>query len=75
MTGETTTIVIVGASGDLTRRKLVPALFNLAGKRRLPERINIVGYARSPYSDDQFRELMWEEARMFGDLEAAQREE
>ncbi|MFQ5933603.1 MAG: glucose-6-phosphate dehydrogenase, partial [Dehalococcoidia bacterium] len=74
MTGETTTIVVVGASGDLTRRKLIPALFNLACKKRLPERLNIVGYARSPYSDDQFRELMWEGAREFGDL-AAQREE
>ena len=69
---ETSTIVIAGATGDLTRRKLVPALFNLRCKGRLPERLNIVGYARSDYSDDQFRELMREGTREFGDLAAGQ---
>ena len=61
------TIVIVGASGDLTRRKLVPALFNLHRKGRLLERLNIVGFARSDYSDDQFRELMWQGTQEFGE--------
>jgi len=49
------TIVIFGASGDLTQRKLVPALFQLFGKGRLPEETQIVGVARSHLSDDQFR--------------------
>jgi glucose-6-phosphate 1-dehydrogenase len=55
-----TTIVIFGASGDLTSRKLVPALYNLRRKERLPARCNIVGYARRPYTDDEFRRLMRE---------------
>ena len=49
------TIVIFGASGDLTRRKLLPALFNSYRKGRLPERVNIVGFARRPWSHDDFR--------------------
>ena len=51
-----TTIVIFGASGDLARRKLVPALYNLRRKGRLPEHVNIVGFARRPYDDRTFRE-------------------
>lgn len=52
------TIVIFGASGDLTRRKLIPALFNSYRKGRLPERVQIVGFARRPWDDDQFRSLL-----------------
>lgn len=63
----TTTIIIMGATGDLTRRKLIPALFNLHCKGRLPDRLNIVGFARSQYSDDQFRELVWEGTQKFGE--------
>ena len=74
MAEETTTIIIAGATGDLTRRKLVPALFNLRCKRRLPERLNIVGFARSEYSDDQFRERMWEGVQEFGEV-SVQRDE
>ncbi len=50
-----TTIVIFGASGDLTRRKLVPALFHLFRKGQLPGETRVVGFARRPYSDDEFR--------------------
>ncbi len=53
-----TTIVIFGASGDLTRRKLIPALFNSYRKGRLPERFNIVGFARRPWTNDHFRSLL-----------------
>jgi glucose-6-phosphate 1-dehydrogenase len=53
-----TTILIFGASGDLTHRKLVPALYNLYRKGRAPKNLNIVGYARRPFSDDEFREEM-----------------
>jgi glucose-6-phosphate 1-dehydrogenase len=59
-TAQTTTIVIFGASGDLTSRKLVPALYSLMRKGRLPSNLNIVGYARRPYSHDDFRGLMRE---------------
>jgi glucose-6-phosphate 1-dehydrogenase len=53
-----TSIVIFGASGDLTARKLVPALFNQYRKGRLPENFHIVGTARSEISHEQFREKM-----------------
>ena len=74
MAEETTSIVITGATGDLTRRKLLPALFNLRCKGRLPENLNIVGFARSPHSDEGFRELMWQGARELGELTVRQEE-
>jgi glucose-6-phosphate 1-dehydrogenase len=51
-------LVIFGASGDLTSRKLMPALYALAFRRLLPDNFAIVGAARSPESDDEFRERM-----------------
>jgi glucose-6-phosphate 1-dehydrogenase len=48
-------IVIFGASGDLTSRKLIPALASLAGQGRPPEGFSVVGVARRPKSDDAFR--------------------
>ncbi|OGO08312.1 MAG: glucose-6-phosphate dehydrogenase [Chloroflexi bacterium RBG_13_66_10] len=52
---DSTTLVIFGASGDLVRRKLVPALFSLHRKRRLPEGFRLLGFSRTPKSDDMFR--------------------
>ena len=49
-------LVIFGASGDLTQRKLIPSLFNLYCKDRLPSQFNIVGLARTDFSDDDFRD-------------------
>jgi glucose-6-phosphate 1-dehydrogenase len=49
------TLVIFGASGDLTARKLVPALKRLAYHKRLPDEFAVVGVARSPMTDDEFR--------------------
>ncbi|MBX3082619.1 MAG: glucose-6-phosphate dehydrogenase [Anaerolineae bacterium] len=54
----TTTIVIFGASGDLTSRKLIPALYNTAAKNRLPADFQIVGVARRPWSEDDFRKVL-----------------
>ena len=54
------TVVIFGASGDLTRRKLVPAVYSLFSKRLLPERFTIVGLARTEKSNDAFREHLRE---------------
>lgn len=68
MSEGTTTIVIFGASGDLAKRKLVPALFTLAAKNRLDDNVRIVGASRSPMSDDQFRESMWDALQEFRDL-------
>ena len=70
MVHEATTVVIIGASGDLTRRKLLPTLFNLACKGRLPQGLRIVGVSRSLYSDEEFRALIWKGAQEFGDLAA-----
>ncbi len=55
-----TTIVIFGASGDLTWRKLIPALYNNYKKGRLPNCANIVGYARRPYTDETLIEHLRE---------------
>jgi glucose-6-phosphate 1-dehydrogenase len=51
-------IVIFGASGDLTHRKLVPALFELHRQRRLPSEFSVLGCARRPWSDEEFRQRM-----------------
>src|SRR2546423_285154 len=59
------TIVIFGASGDLTARKLVPSLYSLARKDRLPEEARIVGVARSPLAEDEFRAKMKEAVQQF----------
>lgn len=58
-------VVIFGASGDLTRRKLVPALFRLASQRLLPAEFAIVGLSRSALSDDEFRSRMREALTTF----------
>jgi glucose-6-phosphate 1-dehydrogenase len=55
---EPAAMVIFGASGDLTHRKLLPALYSLTRDRLLPPRFAIVGFARRPVSDDAFREEM-----------------
>ena len=58
-------LVIFGASGDLTQRKLIPALYNLALEKRLPERFAVVGYARSEMTDESFRDKMREAVKEF----------
>ncbi|MBC7833851.1 MAG: glucose-6-phosphate dehydrogenase [Phycisphaerales bacterium] len=58
-------LVIFGASGDLTHRKLVPALFELACQGRLPEKLCVLGVSRTEMSDDQFRDKMHESVRKF----------
>jgi len=51
-------LVIFGASGDLTSKKLIPALYSLAFRGLLPEKFGIIGAARSDESDDDFRDRM-----------------
>jgi glucose-6-phosphate 1-dehydrogenase len=63
------TIVILGASGDLTSRKLIPALYSLFHKKRLPEATRIVGFARTPFSHDQWREKLTQTTRQFAGSE------
>jgi len=52
------TLVIFGASGDLTRRKLIPALYSLHRKKRLPDGMHIVGVSRRKYSSDEWRGML-----------------
>jgi glucose-6-phosphate 1-dehydrogenase len=57
-TDESCALIIFGASGDLTRRKLVPALWSMFQGRVLPEPFAVVGVGRTPMDNDQFRTLM-----------------
>jgi len=61
------TIVIFGASGDLTQRKLIPALFNLYRKGRIAPNTRIVGFARTDFSHAAFRQHLREGAENFTD--------
>jgi glucose-6-phosphate 1-dehydrogenase len=69
------TLVIFGASGDLTRRKLLPAIYHLARNQRLPPRFAVIGVGRTEMDDDSFREQFIDSLREFakvaGDDEVA----
>jgi glucose-6-phosphate 1-dehydrogenase len=71
-TPEPNTVVIFGASGDLTRRKLVPALYNLELERLLPNSFAVVGFARRPIPDAEFRQQMLEGVNAFSRSRPAQ---
>src|SRR3954453_23367139 len=58
-------VVIFGATGDLTMRKLIPALYNLAADGELPPAVAVIGFARRPKTDDQFRKEQGESTRKF----------
>ncbi len=60
-------MVIFGANGDLTKRKLIPALYRLAYDRRISANFAVIGISRSPMSDDQFREKMLEAVKEFSE--------
>lgn len=60
-------LVIFGANGDLTKRKLLPALYRLAHDRRLPESFAIVGNSRTAMSDEQFRSRMEDAVKEFSE--------
>jgi glucose-6-phosphate 1-dehydrogenase len=60
-------VVIFGANGDLTKRKLLPALYRLAYDRRLAPGFAIVGTSRTPLTDDQFRDKMKEAVTAFSE--------
>lgn len=59
-------LVIFGASGDLTQRKIVPAIYQMRRERRLPPELTIVGVARREWSHDFFREHLREGIEEFG---------
>ncbi len=53
-------VVIFGASGDLTKRKLIPAIYELHSRHLLPEKFAVVGASRTELTDDNFRKRMQE---------------
>jgi len=59
------TLVIFGASGDLTSRKLIPALYGLYRKKRLPDGTRIVGFSRTPFSDQEWRNKLAQTTAQF----------
>ena len=62
---EPCTLVIFGATGDLTHRKLIPALYNLAAEGALPPAITIIGFARREKTSEQFRTELEAATRKF----------
>lgn len=58
-------MVIFGATGDLTHRKLLPALYNLALEHPLPAGFSVVAFARRPYDDDVFRQQALESINQY----------
>jgi glucose-6-phosphate 1-dehydrogenase len=60
-------LIIFGASGDLTGRKLIPALYSLKAKGFLPPEARIVGTSRTPFSDDAFRSQMKDKVTEFAE--------
>ena len=59
-------VVIFGVTGDLTRRKLIPALYENARNGRLPKPFFIIGFARRPWNDEKMREVLRQGVAEFG---------
>src|SRR5580692_1840069 len=64
--GEPCAIVIFGASGDLTKRKLIPSLYNLASYHLLPRNFSVIGVARSDWSDQAFQAQLGKDLAQLG---------
>jgi glucose-6-phosphate 1-dehydrogenase len=69
-----TSIVIFGASGDLTQRKLIPSLFRLHRKGRMPVKFRIIGYGGTAYTDEQMRSHLLEGLKKFAYFKYTDRE-
>ena len=63
--GDPCIMVIFGASGDLTKRLLMPAIYNLACDKLLPERLAIVGLAMDEHTTESFRDKVSQDIRVF----------
>ncbi len=63
--GDPCVMVIFGASGDLTKRKLIPALYNLAKDRLLSQEFALVGFAKNSYTEEEFRDKITEEMKQY----------
>ena len=58
-------MVIFGAAGDLTKRKLIPALYNLKNTKLLADKFAVLGIARAEMSDEEFRSRMRDDMKEF----------
>jgi glucose-6-phosphate 1-dehydrogenase len=63
--GDPCVMVIFGAAGDLTGRKLIPALYNLAKANLLPKEFAVVGVARTQMSNEDFRKLIYKDVKEY----------
>src|SRR5215813_2301195 len=63
--GDPCAMVIFGASGDLTKRKLIPALYNLARENLLSREFALIGISRTELTDEQFRAKCSEDIQQF----------
>ena len=60
-----TALVIIGGTGDLTHRKLIPALYDLASDGLLPERFKVIGCARTELSDEAYRKELYDSLKIY----------
>ena len=67
-TAEPCAIILFGASGDLAKRKVIPAMYDLAQNNSLGERYAILGFARTPMNDDSFRSTVGEAAKTISEV-------
>ncbi len=67
---EPSTIVLFGATGDLAKRKLYPAIFNLYQRGLLPETFSVIGVARKEWSNETFRDHVFHSLKEFGRFRA-----
>src|ERR671920_1954296 len=67
-------VVIFGASGDLAKRKLIPALYRLVQERLLPAEFAVIGLGRTPMTDDEYRDRMKEAVAEFSESKSVDEE-
>src|ERR1700674_587350 len=65
---EPCTVVLFGASGDLAKRKVIPALYDLAAHNSLGPRYAIMGFARTPMTDEAFRTIAGDAAKSISEV-------
>ena len=68
VTADPCAVILFGASGDLAKRKVIPAMFDLAQNQSLGERYSIIGFARTPMNDDSFRSMAGEAAKTISEV-------
>ncbi|RXT13555.1 glucose-6-phosphate dehydrogenase [Ammoniphilus sp. CFH 90114] len=67
-------IILFGATGDLAKRKLYPALYSLYRRGMLPEKFSVIGVARKDWTNEMFREHVWQSLKQFGRYKEDQEE-